>query len=969
MSPMSLGTSSNSTNPRNAMKPATSKIEGSASTQSRKMINACYQKPVRRGLSSLGLRFGVLFIFANQISAGDFLRPATWGYGNEKLKIKPDGMVLTSGHPEATLAGTAFNPKNLSHFTLSLRWNFGGGSNHVLKVGWNKPFEWGAFKQCAGWVMVQADGKVAVYGNGKELGVSRIPVSDAGEAALTLIRRPHNLALVSEGKESLFPLPADLPGAGGYLTLRAEGYKGSEILRLESLDLIGGGNRAPLTEAQREAEIWRWEKGQVESNWGTLTNLEQYLKSHDAGRWGFKTDMQAEPGLVKPGEKVRITFRCLKQVPPNSTASVEANCLSESPGALQPLSLQWREMKDGTHEAVVELTPKQAGNWRVTWKVGDEQLSRVFGVVDDGYMVVRILTTSDHNLEKAMPLPSGIAALHEVGLPSDFWGDYRPFDRSPEDLLAYYQSKRQLAFHHRWGDQVVPLLNADAIIPGVPDKNLWRVRDDVQREGIKQTMRLWDLLGLGPLEDLGGYTFSHSTPEIARSLGIKAIDSLCQWQNWRDGGDNNAWLINILGAPTVPYFVAKDDFRKVAPRQGIVALSQGTTSNVRIYSIMTTEGSPQLSFMRQHSKNGEMGETSNIDRFEAFVDLLLAEARYQAEPMFIFVGLENFADSQDWNEANRLGVCYLLAAARHRKVVFAQGADIADYYLRHYQQQPENWFYWPDIYAGISHSHKPPQLPDRIELSNARFHTVHEDGAALPQFFWDFTRHWSEPEWDDQPAIRQKHGLPTPRQINATNCVPRMVDLAGVSATVTVAPQSDGVKVSVVIESPMALPVLPVALWRLPLDPQTLGPAKLSSRARYVRMVDGTTGNLNGVLVCDQVPKGRSTWTMELPGAHRAPFVADIQIGSQVRGRYFPRANGPSAYLWLADNHSAGGVLTLRIPAGRIVTLHYNDGQTEQTVGGTLAIKLDGTWQHVAPMITGLSPDELVEARVMFKPE
>lgn len=35
-------------------------------------------------------------------------------------------------------------------------------------------------------------------------------------------------------------------------------------------------------------------------------------------------------------------------------------------------------------------------------------------------------------------------------------------------------------------------------------------------------------------------------------LGIKAIDSLCQWQNWRDGGDDNAWLINHWGATTEP---------------------------------------------------------------------------------------------------------------------------------------------------------------------------------------------------------------------------------------------------------------------------------------------------------------------------------------------------------------------------------------------------------------------------------
>src|SRR5271157_2993111 len=142
------------------------------------------------------------------------------------------------------------------------------------------------------------------------------------------------------------------------------------------------------------------------------------------------------------------------------------------------------------------------------------------------------------------------------------------------------------------------------------------------------------MLGLGPLDDLGGYTFSHSLPGLARSAGVKTLDSLCQWQNWRDGSSENGWLINDWGAPSVPYFVAADDFRKVAPGRSILMLPQTTTSDVRAYSIMTAEGRPQLSFMRQHSD--DMGETSNADRFQAVVDLLLAESRYQTEPMFLF---------------------------------------------------------------------------------------------------------------------------------------------------------------------------------------------------------------------------------------------------------------------------------------------------------------------------------------------
>jgi hypothetical protein len=704
----------------------------------------------------------------------------------------------------------------------------------------------------------------------------------------------------------------------------------------------------------------------VDGNWNILTNFEQYFKANRAGRWQYKTDLHIEPGLVQPGEKVRLYFRCAEPVPSDCAASVQANYLSDPPGATEPLVLHWRKTKDGAREAVVELKPEQVGNWHVVWRVGSEQLSRVFGVVDDGCAVIRLLTTSDRNINKKNPPPAGFDAIHDAGLAGNFWNIGNGMSRTPEEQLARY--KRLISFHHLWGDEVIPLVHADTIIPGAPDKNLFKVSDDVQREGIQQTMKLWDLLGIGPLNDLGGYTFSHSTPEIARSLGIKSIDCLCQWQNWADlGGDNNGWQINDWGIPTGPYYVARDDFRKVAPGRSIVALPEESASDVRIYCIYAGEGQPQQSFMRQRSNNGNMGESWNIDRFEAAMDLLLAESRFQDGPRFLFVGLENFFDLPDWNQANRLAVKHLVEAARHQKVVFAQAAAIADYYQRHFRQQPENWFYWPDIYAGLTHSYKPAQLPDRIELMNAEFHVMYEDGSALPRFFWDYTRSWSAPEWDEQPAIRQKYGLLNPALITASNCVPPIVDLAGVSATVTIEPQDGGAEAQVVIESPRPLPILPVALWRIPLDPQTLGTVKASAHSRYVRVVDGTTGNLHGVLVCSKVPTGRSVWTVKSKGKLRTPLIAEINIGSQVSGRFFPRANGPSAYVWLTDEHAVGGVLTIQIPDGRTVTLHYNDGQTEQTVGGALQVKLDRTWQHQSPMIAGLTTAE-IQAEAQFQP-
>ena len=922
--------------------------------------------------SNIGISLFCALVCALQTSsngalADDLLKPGLWWFGNATPAIEPNGMALKGHVPEVTLAGTAMNPANLTNFTLKLRWNFGNNRNGVFKVGWGKTFEWGDFQQSTGWIAVQADGQVTIYDAGKDIGKLQIPINDQSEASLTISQQSNTVVLISGESETSFPLSAASSVVGGYLTLQAEGYNNGKTLRVENVELEGQGNEAPLSSAQQKAGIEQWEAEQVNGNWNLLTNFETYFRANGEGKWKYKTDLRVEPGLVQPGETVRLYFRCAEPVPSNCTASVQADYLSRPAGTTEPLTLHWHATANDAYEAVVELKPEQTGNWHVLWKAGDEELSRVFGVADSNCAIVRLMVTSDKNVTKPNAPPAGFDAIHDAGLSCDFWNVGKGLSLTPQAELARY--RHLIEFHHRWGDQIMPMMHADAVVPGIPDKNFFKISDELQREGIQQHIKLWDMLGIGPLQDVGGYTYSDSTPEIARSLGIKALDTLCQWQNWTDlGGDNNGWQINDWGAPTVPYFIATDDFRKVAPGQSIVMLPQTSTSNVRIYSIYTSEGQPQVSFLRQHSDGGNMGESWNIDRFEAAMDLLFVESHSQTEPLFLSVALENFFDLPDWNEANRLGVSYLIEAARNHKVVFTHGVDMADYYQRHYRQQPENWFYWPDIYAGLTNGYKPPQVPDRIELSNVRFHVVYEDGSSLPQFFWDYTRPWSEPEWSEQPNLRQKYGLINPALITASNCVPRMVDLTGVSATTTIEQQGNGAEVRVVIESPRALPALPVALWRIPLDSQTLGQIKSSRHTRFVRVVDGTTGNLNGVLVCDQVPSGRSVWTVQLQGEQRAPIDAAIHIGDKVSGRFFPRANGPSAYVWLSDKQMADGVLTIPVPAGRQATVHYNDGQTEQTTGGSLRVKLNHTWQHQSPMITGLTVAE-IQAGAYSQPE
>ena len=889
--------------------------------------------------------------------------PSVWRFGNVPTPVSPDGLVLNPawqsdatlpGIYETTLPGSVVNPGNLKTFAASLQWSFAKTGNPTLRIGWEKPWQWSRFDQCPVFLQIDRDGRTSLNVAGKAVGRWQLPAAKDGQYVLTVAQEPSRVVLRAGSQEISFAMPAGFVCRPGYLALQLQGDAGA-LATVRRIEINTFGNQPPMTAVQQRDDIQRWARSQMREDAKMLAELKAYLRAETAaGRWGYKTALDLAPGLVRPGEKAAATLHVAGPIPSPCEATLEWNYLGANPGKAETLKLNWKSDGRGGQVAVVQVSPRQPGNGRIVWRVGNERLSRIFGVVNDGYAVCRLLLTAYAGLRRPGRTGEAYDVIHQHGLAADFWDGSEheaPYLRSPRQLAEEYRIFATM--RHRYGDRIFPMCQANYMLSRCPDSNLVWFDADVQRDGIRMLMQVWDQLGIGPLETLGSYTYSHDTPRAARQLGIKAIDSLVQWQNWRDGGDDSAWLINQWGAPTVPYYVADDDYRKVALRRSIVAMSQGTTSSVRMYFINMLEGQPQLAALRRYS--AQMGETSNSDRFQTVVDLWLAEARHQRKPMFLFIGLEDFCDLPDWDRANTLGVNYLREQAKNHKLVFASGADIADYFTRHYPKQPENWFYWPDTYCGYKIAYKPKRATDRIELSNAEFHAVHEWGVALPRFFWDFTRRWSEPVWDDQQTIRQQFGLCTPNLLTANNCVPRMVNLDGVKATTKVDPTSGGARIQIEIESSKPLQRLPVAAWNIPLRAAGLKVAETSGDTRFVTIVNGSTENLHGLIVCEHVLPGKTSRKVRLQGASRASVDPTLPIGQHVVGRMFLRNGVPYAYVWRIAEDGPEGVLKISVPAGRRVAVHYNDGKVEKAEGSVLAVRLDRTWATESPLIMGLT--------------
>ena len=114
--------------------------------------------------------------------------------------------------------------------------------------------------------------------------------------------------------------------------------------------------------------------------------------------------------------------------------------LGSHPGKKEKLDLKWeRSSTDAAGQvAIVKLVPSRPGNVYVGWKVGAETLSRMLGVVEDGYAVYRFQYTSpvrslwDSKVlpkdlgGKPYPDPQSYEVIHQYGLASDYWSGGGP---------------------------------------------------------------------------------------------------------------------------------------------------------------------------------------------------------------------------------------------------------------------------------------------------------------------------------------------------------------------------------------------------------------------------------------------------------------------------------------------------------------------------------------------------------------
>ena len=139
-----------------------------------------------------------------------------------------------------------------------------------------------------------------------------------------------------------------------------------------------------------------WMDWRLDRNDDLLRQFEAELAKDRRNPFGLpEVALEVSPGLVRPGEAVRVRLSARGSAPPSGAAFVQADYLSRTPGAPEPLGLRWTRSGPDAWVATHELSPRRPGTWRVSWDADRERLTRVFAVAVSGRPVVTLWVGSN----------------------------------------------------------------------------------------------------------------------------------------------------------------------------------------------------------------------------------------------------------------------------------------------------------------------------------------------------------------------------------------------------------------------------------------------------------------------------------------------------------------------------------------------------------------------------------------------
>ena len=664
-----------------------------------------------------------------------------------------------------------------------------------------------------------------------------------------------------------------------------------------------------------------------------LIQLEKYIAAHPDVIPSHGGEILIPEKLVHCGDE--LTIRLVSYGSYNAALTVTHNCFApESEPEQIPLNFAQR---GENFFAEVKLRFLIPGNTRIEYWVNSERLVRQIAVLDTGYMAVIPWVGAN--------TPYLDEELHRFDLPGDYWVPDPSLCANPEEAVRRFEPYIRNA--RRYGDRIACLLNARTLVPSVESDSLFELPRDVQEKGIGQIKRQMELLGFESMELVASYTPNSDTIDILEKMGVKALTSLCAWQNWQDHG----WKINHCGVANQPYYPGNDDFRRAGKQRDIMCFTMGNASCNRNYSIMVLDGCPtNIVPGERYLANRVVNQ--QMQRFYDTFDGYINDSKNNDSLLTVTIALESFAGKMDWNATNEAAIRYMVKKAASEKIVFTSAADVADYHRKNSLNMQSAYFFQPDYYYGYHNGTMPGRIDDRLEADTCDYLAVIRRSSMLPMYFYDYTVSWDSCLFED--TERNEFGLIDPDEHKPSECFPKQVFTEDMR--VSSAYTENGFTIT--IESETYKKRMVTGMFDIPYTWDfVVSFDKLDATAK--KIYDDRTGNTHLFIDLGVIQPGTTVVTAEICGDPRLPENPEL-IKDGFAAMYF----GDHAYLRSTDKESA---IHVEMPAPQGAFLRLISGKKIKVVNGKLSFDINACWENESAILYGYEKALLAENLSMAK--
>ncbi len=650
-----------------------------------------------------------------------------------------------------------------------------------------------------------------------------------------------------------------------------------------------------------------------------LTQLEEYIAENPGVLPSRGGEIIIPEKLVQCGTE--MTIRLVSYGSYNAALTVTHNCFAPDSDPEQ-IPLDFIQKGDDFF-AEVKLRFSVPGNTRIEYWVNGERLVRQIAVLDAGYMAVIPWVGSNS--------PYLDEELHRFDLPGDYWSPNPSPSADPKDTIANFGPYIRNA--RRYGDHVACFLNARTLVPSSESDSLFDLPREVQEKGIVQIKRQMKILGFESMDLIASYTPNSDTIEILEKMGVKALTSLCAWQNWQDHG----WKINHCGVANQPYYPSNDDFRRAGKQRDIMCFTMGNASCNRNYSIMVLDGCP-TNIVPGERYLAHRAVNQQMQRFYDVFDGYINDSKNNDSLLTVTIALESFAGNMDWNATNEAAIRYMVKKAASEKIVFTSAADIADYHRKNNLNMQRAYFFQPDYYYGYHNGTMPGRIDDRLEADTGDYLAVIRRTSMLPMYFYDYTVPWDGCLFED--TERNEFGLIDPDEHKPSECFPKQV----FTEDMEISSESTDDGFQITIKSETYKKRMVTGIFDIPFEKEfsvSFNKPDVSTK----KIHDNRTGNTHLFIDLGEIQPGTTVVTATICGNPRIPVNPEL-----IRGLFAAMFFGDHAYVRCTDKETA---IQVEIPAPQGAYLRLISGKKIEAVNGVLSFTVNGCWEDESAILYG----------------